>query len=101
MTTYELAQYSWNDREVITITSTDGTLIGTFPFTFVETGGINTWLYIYGVVLELVGPEVQGELTDREGLPVALDAEPLPGKYVLHRMGEARMYLLCYLADYA
>ena len=88
MATYELAQYSWNDREVISITFSDGTFIGILPLTFVRSGGVNTWRYVSEVIHELVETETQCELRNTEGLLVALDAEPRPGKYVLRRSGE-------------
>lgn len=54
MTTYDLAQYSWSDSEVITISSYDNQLIGTFPLSFIKRGGLNTWAFVSDIIHQLM-----------------------------------------------
>jgi hypothetical protein len=88
MTSYELAQYSWDDTEILSIVTKDDILIGTFPLSFVQYGGVNSWRYVLDVIHELVGSDIRGGIKDRGGMAVALEAEPQAGKYVFESNGE-------------
>lgn len=81
MTSYPLAQYSWDDKDVITISSCDSQLIGTFPMDFLRRSGVGIWDYILDVIRQLLDDERGGYLKMSNGK--ALDSvEPLePGDY--------------------
>nr|KIR83364.1 hypothetical protein I308_06256 [Cryptococcus tetragattii IND107] len=82
MTTYELAQYSWNDPEFIAISSYDNKLIGTFPLGFVKRGGLNTWAFVSDIVHQLVDVVGGGVIMAKDGNPVALQEAPYAGVFV-------------------
>lgn len=78
---YVLAQYSWEDPEVITISSYDDQLIGTFPLTFIKRGGLNTWAFVSDIVHQLVDVAGGGVITTGDG-EVVLQEAPYAGKFV-------------------
>nr|KIR84229.1 hypothetical protein I308_05644 [Cryptococcus tetragattii IND107] len=78
---YVLAQYSWEDPEVITISSYDDQLIGTFPLTFIKRGGLNTWAFVSDIVHQLVDVAGGGVITTGNG-EVVLQEAPYAGKFV-------------------
>lgn len=82
MTTYELAQYSWNDPEFIAISSYDNKLIGTFPLGFVKRGGLNTWAFVSDIVHQLVDVVGGGVIMAKDGNPVPLQEAPYAGVFV-------------------
>ncbi|KAK1920690.1 hypothetical protein DB88DRAFT_520451 [Papiliotrema laurentii] len=51
MVTYDLAQYSWNDTQSVTVVSSTAEVIAVFPLSFLLTGGCGNWSY----VLETIG----------------------------------------------
>ncbi|KAK1920702.1 hypothetical protein DB88DRAFT_423306, partial [Papiliotrema laurentii] len=57
MVTYDLAQYSWNDTQSVTVVSSTAEVIAVFPLSFLLTGGCGNWSY----VLETIGVLVQTE----------------------------------------
>lgn len=81
MTTYPLAQYSWDDADVITISSKDEQLIGTFPLEFLRRCGVNVWEYISEVVSQLVDEEAAGRLYKPDGTIICTTDTPRPGDY--------------------
>ena len=81
MTSYPLAQYSWEDALVITILSTSEQHIGTFPLDFVRRSGVNTWGYILDVVRQLVDAGSGGTLFASDGTAIDRTAETSPGEY--------------------
>jgi hypothetical protein len=89
MTSYPLAQYSWADEQVISMSSPAGQLIGTFPLSFVRDGGINMWGYVLDVVHQLVEPEDHGFIRTANGSPVVLEDQPQPGEFVLEPDSES------------
>ncbi|OWZ69525.1 hypothetical protein AYX14_05071 [Cryptococcus neoformans] len=84
MKTYDLAQYSysWNDPEVITISSYDNQLIGTFPLSFIKRGGLNIWAFVSDIVHQLVGTPGGGVIMANDGNPVILQEAPYAGHFV-------------------
>ncbi|OXC62500.1 hypothetical protein C358_02103, partial [Cryptococcus neoformans MW-RSA852] len=84
MKTYDLAQYSysWNDPEVITISSYDNQLIGTFPLSFIKRGGLNIWAFVSDIVHQLVGTAGGGVIMANDGNPVILQEAPYAGHFV-------------------
>lgn len=85
MTTYSLAQFSWDDDKVITISSPDDQLIATLPLEFLRRGNVNNWAYIFDVVSQLL-QEVDGwQFYHRNGASVLLTSAPAAGDYVLAR----------------
>jgi hypothetical protein len=81
MTSYPLAQHSWDDQDVITVSSRDSQLIGTFPLEFLIRSGVSIWEYDYDVVRQLLEKEEGGCLLKPDG-SVVTHAEPLkPGDY--------------------
>jgi hypothetical protein len=88
MTSYPLAQHSWDDQDVITISSRDSQLIGTFPLEFLIRSGVSIWEYIYDVVRQLLDNGEGGCLYKPDGSVVA-NAETLePGDYCFVPHGE-------------
>jgi len=88
MTVYPLAQHSWDDQDVITISSRGSQLIGTFPLEFVMRSGVSVWEYIYDVVRQLLDNEEGGCLHKPDG-SVMTTAEALePGDYCFVRHSE-------------
>ncbi|OXG17644.1 hypothetical protein C367_05139 [Cryptococcus neoformans Ze90-1] len=82
MTTYALAQYYWNDSEVITISSYDNQIIGTFPLSFIKRGGLNTWAFVSDIVHQLVDIAGGGAIRAGDGNPVVLQEAPYAGDFV-------------------
>ncbi|UOH83241.1 hypothetical protein LQV05_005960 [Cryptococcus neoformans] len=82
MTTYALAQYYWNDSEVITISSYDNQIIGTFPLSFIKRGGLNTWAFVSDIVHQLVDIAGGGAIRASDGNPVVLQEAPYAGDFV-------------------
>lgn len=82
MTTYDLAQYSWNDPEVITISSNDNQLFGTFPLSFIKRGGLNTWAFVSDIVHQLVDTAGGGVIMANDGNPVIMQEAPYAGHFV-------------------
>ena len=85
MVTYDLAQYSWNDTETITVTSSSSDVIAVFPLSFLVAGGCGTWSYVLQAVSALVDiddHEADAALVDAEGAPISRLAQELrPGVY--------------------
>ena len=85
MVTYDLAQYSWNDSETITVTSLSSDVIAVFPLSFLVAGGCGTWSYVVQAVSALVDVddhEADVAMVDAEGAPVSrLTQELRPGVY--------------------
>lgn len=82
MTTYALAQHFWRDSEVITISSYDYQLIGTFPLNFIKRGGLNTWAFVSDIVHQLVDIVGGGFIRAKNGNPVLLQEAPYAGDFV-------------------
>lgn len=82
MTTYALAQCSWDDPEIITISSYDDQLIGTFPLNFIKRGGLNTWAFVSDIVHQLVDIVGGGVIREKNGNPVVLQEAPYAGDFV-------------------
>ncbi|OWZ61946.1 hypothetical protein C366_00872 [Cryptococcus neoformans Tu401-1] len=82
MTTYALAQHFWRDSEVITISSYDNQLIGTFPLNFIKRGGLNTWAFVSDIVHQLVDIVGGGFIRAKNGNPVLLQEAPYAGDFV-------------------
>lgn len=82
MTTYDLAQYSWNDPEVITISSNDNQLIGTFPLSFIKRGGLNTWAFVSDIVHQLVDTDGGSVIMANDGNPVIMQEPPYAGQFM-------------------
>ncbi|KIR50679.1 hypothetical protein I315_06886 [Cryptococcus gattii Ru294] len=82
-TLYELAVDSWTDTESIEITSTSNSRIASFPLSFIQTGGDNTWRYVLKVVDQLVKKDSDqlGVIIDAHGMAVSLDDAPSSGLY--------------------
>jgi hypothetical protein len=81
MTSYPLAQHSWDDQDVITISSRDSQLIGTFPLEFLIRSGVSIWEYIYDVVRQLLENEEGGCLYKPDESVVTNGDPPEPGDY--------------------
>jgi hypothetical protein len=94
MTTYPLAQHSWADEGVITVSSREGQIIGTFPLSFVQRGGINAYGYVLEVVHQLVELEDRGCIRADDGTSVSLEDEPVPGDFFLEPHSASR---ICFL----
>ncbi len=88
MTTYALAQYSWDDVDVVTVSSRGGQLIGTFPLDFLRRGGIDTWTYVLDVVGQLVDHGEGGVIRDENGRTVDPSAAPESGDFWFDSLGE-------------
>lgn len=82
-TSYELAVDTWTDTDSIEITSASNLRIASFPLSFVQTGGDNTWRYVLKVVDQLVekGSDQLGVIIDTHGVAVSLDDAPSSGLY--------------------
>ncbi|KIR59183.1 hypothetical protein I314_05169 [Cryptococcus bacillisporus CA1873] len=82
-TFYELAVDSWTDTQSIEITSTSNSHIASFPLSFIQTGGDNTWRYVLKVVDQLVKKDSDqlGVIIDAHGMAVSLDDAPSSGLY--------------------
>lgn len=88
MTSYPLAQHSWDDDEVITISSKNDQLIGTFPVEFLRHSGLNHWEYIYDVIIQLVDGVQGGVFYTTDGAPIC-NSDPLrAGDYHYVPQGE-------------
>jgi len=88
MTSYPLAKHSWDDQDVITISSRDSQLIGTLPLEFLIRSGVSIWEYIYDVVRQLLDDEEGGCLYKPDG-SVVTNAETFePGDYCFVPHGE-------------
>lgn len=85
MITYALAQFSWDDDSVITISSPDDQLIATFPLDFLRRGDVNNWAYIFDVVSQLLQDVDGWQFYHRNGPPVLLTSAPAAGDYVFAR----------------
>jgi hypothetical protein len=79
---YPLAQHSWDDRDVITVSSLEDQLISTFPLDFIRRGGLNTWEYILDVVGQLVEGNERGMITAQDGSSVEPTEVPQAGDYI-------------------
>ncbi|OWT37221.1 hypothetical protein C362_05351 [Cryptococcus neoformans Bt1] len=82
-TSYELAVDTWTDTDSIEITSTSNLRIASFPLSFVQTGGDNTWRYVLEVVGQLVEKDSDqlDVIMDEHGVAVSLDDAPSSGMY--------------------
>ncbi|OCF70811.1 hypothetical protein I204_08538 [Kwoniella mangroviensis CBS 8886] len=81
MTTYPLAQYTWDDPEVLTISSLEGQLIGTFPLDFLRRGGVNNWGYVLDIVCQLLCDGEGGTILGRNDDPVNPSVAPYAGDF--------------------
>ena len=81
MTSYPLAKHSWDDQDVITISSRDSQLIGTLPLEFLIRSGVSIWEYIYDVVRQLLDNEEGGYLFKPDGSVVTSADPPESGDY--------------------
>jgi len=81
MTSYPLAQHSWDDQDVITISSRDSQLIGTFPLEFLIRSGVSILEYIYDIVRQLLDNEEGGCLYKPDGSVMTNAETPEPGDY--------------------
>lgn len=79
---YPLAQHSWDDQDVITVSSLENQLISTFPLDFIRRGGVNTWEYILDVVGQLVEGNERGMITAQDGSSVEPTEVPQVGDYI-------------------
>ncbi len=80
---YLRAHFKWRRSGLITIVTTYDTEIGTFPMSFLESCGDNSWQYILFVVSQLVdirsdGP---GTLVSEQGQEVDMQSAPAEGVY--------------------
>jgi hypothetical protein len=82
-TFYPLAQYSWDDPSVLYVFSRPPArqLIATFPISFIQKGGDNTWSYVLDVVNQLVQDQNQGIIKSENDVQVELDDEPVAGTF--------------------
>lgn len=82
-TSYELAVDTWTNTDSIEITSTSNSRIASFPLSFIQTGGDNTWRYVLKVVDQLVEKDSDqlGVIIDTHGVAVNLDDAPSSGLY--------------------
>lgn len=94
MTTYPLAQHSWEDHEVITVSSMTDQLIGTFPMSFVRHAGLNPWEYILYVVGRLVECEQGGTLYTQDGTVIHRADVIEPGDYRFLPHGEFTVHYI-------
>lgn len=91
MTTYPLAQYSWDDENVITISSRDSQLIGTFPLDFLRRSGVSCWEYVLDITGQLLDDVEGGRIYKSDGTAV-LSEDPLKlGDYIYGSEGECLM----------
>ena len=81
MTSYPLAQHSWDDLDVITISSRDSQLIGTFPLEFLTRSGVSIWEYICDVVRQLLDNEEGGCIYKPDGSVMTNADVPELGDY--------------------
>jgi len=81
MTSYPLAQHSWDDQDVITISSRDSQLIGTFPLEFLIRSGVSIWDYIFDVVCQLLDNGEGGCLYKPDGSSLTNMDPAEPGDY--------------------
>jgi hypothetical protein len=81
MTSYPLAQHSWDDQDVITISSRDSQLIATFPLDFLIRSGVSIWEYIHDVIRQLLDNEEGGCLYKPDGTIVDNAELSGPGDY--------------------
>jgi len=81
MTSYPLAQHSWDDQDVITISSRDWQLIGTFPVEFLKRSGVSIWEYICDVVRQLLDNEEGGCIYKPDGSVITNADVPELGDY--------------------
>lgn len=81
MTSYPLAQHSWNDPDVITVASKDDQLIATFPMEFFQRSGVPVWEYMYDVIAQLLDGPGKGQLYKADGTAVTTADEVDPGEY--------------------
>lgn len=82
-TSYELAVDTWTNTDSIEITSTSNSRIASFPLSFIQRGGDNTWHYVLRVVDQLVEKDSDqlGVIIDTRGVAVNLDDAPSSGLY--------------------
>lgn len=82
-TSYELAVDTWTNTDSIEITSTYNSRIASFPLSFIQRGGDNTWHYVLRVVDQLVEKDSDqlGVIIDTRGVAVNLDDAPSSGLY--------------------
>ena len=101
MTSYPLAQYSWDDQEVITVSSENDSLIGTFPLQFLRQGGIevDTWEYILDVISQLVDGDTRGSFRTVDGEIVSADGRPHPGDYYYVNQSQCSCCQISYADD--
>ena len=81
MTSYPLARHSWDDQDVITISSRVSQLIGTFPLEFLIRSGVSIWDYIFDVVRLLLDNGEGGCLYKPDGSPLNNTDPAEPGDY--------------------
>ncbi|WOO86374.1 uncharacterized protein LOC62_08G009851 [Vanrija pseudolonga] len=81
---YDLAIHSWSDSDNLTVVSTNGTRIASFPLGFIRRGGDNSWRYVVDIVDLLIVR--QGDqctpLEDQYGVSVDLDSPPMAGTFI-------------------
>jgi hypothetical protein len=80
MVTYDLAQYSWNDTQSVTVVSSTAEVIAVFPLSFLLTGGCGNWSYVLetiGVLVQTEGNEGVGALIDGTGASISAPDQKL------------------------
>jgi hypothetical protein len=80
---YTMASSKWRRSGFVEIVSAYETPIASFPISFLETCGDNTWHYIDHVVSLVIEVDTQhpGGVVDADGLPVNSSDAPVAGSF--------------------
>lgn len=87
-TEYTLAIQSWADPQNISVFDPDEQILMDVPLSFVRSGGVNNWTYIFRALECILEPYSGGRLFDSDGQEVDHNLPPSAGKYTLRVDGE-------------
>jgi hypothetical protein len=77
-TYYERGVDSWESRESVVVRSRDSTIVASFPLSFIQRGGDNTWGYVLEVVDQLVNTDATHPWTIRDHEDQVVDRRQPP-----------------------